>query len=59
MDSKKAHAVYTLLTHAALHCRFGSDTVDRIPDKADLEAATILYRLRAELAVEHYESIYE
>lgn len=30
------------LTHAAWHCKFGSASADRIPDKADLEAAAIL-----------------
>lgn len=51
----KSWDVYKLLTHAALHCKYGDSLAeDRTPDEADLRAAEILYRLRTEIAHERF-----
>jgi len=46
---------YKFLTHAALHCKFGSTPEDRQADKADIDAMNILYKLRLLIATETYE----
>lgn len=40
------HDVYMFLTHAILHCQWGSEATDRNPTDADLQAARILTHLR-------------
>lgn len=49
----KKFSPYKFLTHAAIHCRFGSDTTDREPTQADLQAEKILLACRMKLSGSH------
>lgn len=46
---------YNILTHAMLHCEFGSEPIDRIPDNADMAAKAILLECREEVTREDIE----
>lgn len=43
---RKSFDPYMYVTHAAMHCLFGSGTDERTPDKADTDAAAILWSVR-------------
>lgn len=52
MARRKEFDVYGFLTHAIWHCQWGSESVDRTPTEADLQAAKILTDLRSQVARE-------
>lgn len=54
---ERYNKAYDLLTHAILHCRYGSETTDREPTIDDSNAAQLLHELRAQLSKERYASL--
>jgi hypothetical protein len=49
---------YVLLTHAAMHCKFGSEPTDRPATEADLQAFELLLKLRSQVAKEQGWKLY-
>lgn len=48
--SKAQRKAYEVLTHAILHCLYGSETIDRDADRADRDAAEIMRIARMEVS---------
>lgn len=57
MTKGKKFDPYAFLWHAELHCRFGSETVDRPADDGDLAAVEILKKARQETMKEKTEQV--
>lgn len=56
LTRKDIHKAYKILTDAIMHCRFGSQPIDREPTEADLQAAKLLASKRYLLVHEFSEA---